>query len=183
MPAIHKECHSSRYAGFRWPICIWIGNFYDPVLIVSGWRPAVWHSPLHYQLCHHSPYYCACPPPREEWSAASNECWIPGLFSVTFVSNDRAGPDWPNSDQLEWARGMAGRPDGPLVGRNTGTTPPLLCQISGCFWSISVGGPVAAITGPVAQLFTFSLFWLTSACALVALTFSLSNLSTYVLHW
>ena len=134
--------------------------------------------------CHHSPYYCAaCPPPREEWSAASNECWIPGLFSVTFVSNDRAGPDWPNSDQLEWARGMAGRPDGPLVGRNTGTTPPLLCQISGCFWSISVGGPVAAITGPVAQLFTFSLFWLTSACALVALTFSLSNLSTYVLHW
>ena len=130
MPAIHKECHSSRYAEYRWPICIWIGNFYDPVLIVSGWRPAVWHSPLHYQLCHHSPYYCACPPPREEWSAASNECWIPGLFSVTFVSNDRAGPDWPNSDQLEWARGVAGRPDGPLVGRNTNTTP------LRCFWLV-----------------------------------------------
>ena len=46
-------------------------------------------------------YYCACPPGREEWSAAGNECWIAGLFSVTRVSNDRGGPDWPNSDQLE----------------------------------------------------------------------------------
>ena len=132
-----------------WPAC-WL----------YGWGPvAVWYSPLHYHPCHHSPYYCACPPPREEWSAASNECWIPGLFSVTFVSNDRAGPDWPNSDQLEWARGeLAGRPDGPLVGRNTATTtPPELCQTLGPFWSTLVHfRPFQAILGQIRPFWAIS---------------------------